>query len=98
MNEVSPDLRESARKIETLLRNVLADVGQATVADKMGVSESTVSRMKTDDIERISLFVVSLDLRIVASDQRIISASDLQALKQLAARGLPHVGLTGAGQ
>lgn len=97
MHEVSPELRERSRKIETLLRNALAEVGQTRVADKMGVSESTVSRLKADDIERMALFIVALGLRVVDTDQRTISASDLQALKHLAARGLPHVGVVGAG-
>lgn len=97
MNEVSPELRERSRKIETLLRNALAEVSQARVADKMGVSESTVSRIKDTEIERMALFMASLNLRLVEADQLLISAQDLQALRHLAARGLPHVGRVGAG-
>lgn len=97
MSEVSPELRERARKIETLLRNALAEVGQVRVAEKLDVSESTVSRMKDSDIERMALFVASLNLRIVEAEQLLISAQDLQALRHLAARGLPHVGRVGAG-
>lgn len=93
MSEVSQDVRESARKIETLLRNSLAEIGQARVSDKMGVSESTVSRMKDSEIERMGLFIASLGLRLVGADHKVLSASDLQVLKHLAARGLPHVGL-----
>ncbi|MFG5779893.1 CII family transcriptional regulator [Comamonas sp. J-3] len=92
MAEVSQDVRESARKIETALRNALADMGQARVADKMNVSESTVSRMKDADIEKFALFVAALNCSVVGKEQRVISASDLQVLKHLAARGLPHVG------
>ena len=92
MTEVSPDVRESARKIETTLRNALAEMGQARVADKMNVSESTISRMKEADIEKFALFIAAINCSIVSKDQRVISASDLQVLKHLAARGLPHVG------
>ena len=92
MTEVSPDVRESARKTETTLRNALAEMGQARVADKMNVSESTISRMKDADIEKFALFIAAINCNIVGKDQRVVSASDLQVLKHLAARGLPHVG------
>ena len=92
MAEVSQDVRESARKIETALRNALADMGQARVADKMNVSESTVSRMKDSSIEQFALFAAALNLNIVGKDQHVISATDLQALKHFAARDLPHIG------
>ena len=92
MAEVSQDVRESARKIETTLRNQLAEMGQARVADKMNVSESTISRMKDADIEKFALFIAAINCNIVGKDQRVVSASDLQVLKHLAARGLPHVG------
>ena len=92
MAEVSQDVRESARKIETTLRNQLAEMGQARVADKMNVSESTISRMKDADIDKFALFIAAINCNIVGKDQRVVSASDLQVLKHLAARGLPHVG------
>ena len=92
MTEVSQDVRESARKIETTLRNQLAEMGQARVADKMNVSESTISRMKDADIDKFALFIAAINCNIVGKDQRVVSASDLQVLKHLAARGLPHVG------
>ncbi|WP_423454304.1 CII family transcriptional regulator [Ottowia sp. VDI28] len=93
MSEVSPDLRESARKIETILRNSLAEFGQARVADKMNVSESTISRMKSEDIERMAMFIAAMGLRVIGQDYRVISIADLNALRHFAARGLPHVGL-----
>ena len=92
MAEVSQDVRESARKIETLLRNALADMGQARVADKMNTSESTISRFKDSSIENFALFIAALNLNIVGKDQVVITKSDLQALRHLAARGLPQIG------
>lgn len=93
MSEVSQDVRESARKIETLLRNALAEMGQARVADKMNVSESTVSRMKDSDIEKFSVFMAAINVGILPPNFRLISETDLRALKHFAARGLLHVGL-----
>ena len=93
MSEVSQDVRETARKIETLLRNALAEMGQARVADKMNVSESTVSRMKDTDIEKFALFMAAINVGVQPPGFRLISERDLTALKHIAARGLPHVGL-----
>ena len=92
MAEVSQDVRESARKIETLLRNALAEMGQARVADKMNTSESTISRFKDSSIENFALFIAALNLNIVGKDQVVITKYDLQALRHLAARGLPQIG------
>lgn len=93
MSEVSPDVRESARKIETQLRNALAEMSQARVADKMNVSEATVSRMKDADIEKFALFMAAINVGVLPPGHRVISDRDLMALKHIAARGLPHVGL-----
>ena len=92
MAEVSQDVRESARKIETHLRNQLAEMGQARVADKMNVSESTISRLKDGSIDNLALFIAALNLNIVGKDQVVISKTDLQVLRHLAARGLPQIG------
>ncbi|THJ36189.1 hypothetical protein E8K88_02695 [Lampropedia aestuarii] len=92
MSEVSQDLRESARKIETTLRNALADMGQARVADKMNTSESTISRLKNENIENIALFIAALNLNILGKDHFVISKTDLQVLRHAAARGIPHMG------
>lgn len=92
MAEVSQDVRESARKIETHLRNALAEMGQARVADKMNVSESTISRLKDGSIENLALFIAALNLNVIGKDQVVISKTDLQVLRHLAARGLPQIG------
>jgi hypothetical protein len=92
MSEVSQDVRESARKIETQLRNALAEMGQARVADKMNVSESNVSRMKDGDIEKFALFAAALNLSILPPGYRPISNDDFKVLQYAAVRGMPHIG------
>ena len=88
MTEVSQDVRESARKIETLLRNRLAEVGQVRMADKLNVSESTVSRWKDSEIEKVALYLSGLMLKVVPSGANLINADEVKAMRTLAMRGL----------
>lgn len=90
MSEVSQDVRASARKIETYLRNRLAEMGQARVADKLNVHESTVSRWKDSDIERIALYLAALNLKVVpaGSDAQVFSVDEVTAMATLAKRAI----------
>lgn len=91
MTEVSQELRASARKNETVLRNRLAEIGQVKVADKLDVSESTVSRWKDQDIERISLYLAALKLKVVPSDAELFDKDEVWAMRILSIRGLRSV-------
>ena len=88
MPEVSPALRERARKIETDLRNRLADVSQTRMAESLGVSESTVSRWKDAEIEKVALYLASLGLKVVPFDANLITADEVSAMRILSMRGL----------
>lgn len=71
-----------AREFESLVLNRLLSVGQRTVADAIGVSESTVSRWKEGEIERWCKVLALLELQVVHPSEYI------QALKTLAELGL----------
>ena len=88
MTEVSQDVRESARKIETTLRNRLAEIGQVRMADKLNVSESTIARWKDAEIEKLALYIAGLMLKVVPSDANLIHADEVKAMRTLAMRGL----------
>ena len=88
MTEVSQELRERARKTETILRNQLAEVGQARMAERLGVSESTVSRWKADQIEQLALQLTALGLKVVPLDANLITADEVKAMRTLAMTGL----------
>lgn len=79
MTEVSQELRERARKTETILRNQLAEVGQARMAERLGVSESTVSRWKADQVEQLALQLTALGLKVVPLDANLITADEVKA-------------------
>lgn len=51
-SQLNPERDARAREFESLILNRLLSVGQKTVADAIGVSESTVSRWKEGEIER----------------------------------------------
>ena len=96
MSEVSPTLRESARKTETCLRNQLAEVGQAKMAERLGVSESTISRWKADQIEPLALQLTALGLKVVPIDAKMVTADETRAMQTLSLAYLRHLEGKGA--
>lgn len=80
MDSLTPEQAEKARKIESLLLQALANVGQKQVAEACGISESTVSRWKDGDLARTAASLVAMGLKVVPEDAETIRAEDLQAL------------------
>jgi transcriptional regulator with XRE-family HTH domain len=83
MSGLSPEQDARARDSEALTLKRLLSVGQKTVADAIGVSESTVSRWKEGEIERWCRVLALLGLRIVPSDVQCHPPQYIQALKTL---------------
>ena len=83
MTEVSPSMRESARKIESSLLQRLSSVGQVTVAKAMDVSESTVSRLKDGQIAAVSQLLAALGLKLVPADFKVVDPARAQAMYTL---------------
>lgn len=88
MSTLSPEQDARAREFEGLMLNRLLSIGQKTVADAIGVSESTVSRWKEGEIERWCKVLSLLGLRVVPSDVQCHPPQYIQALKTLAELGL----------
>ncbi len=88
--QLSPDQHERAREFEALILQQLASVGQRTVANALGVHESTVSRMKAGEIEAICRMLAALELQIVPDSHVVTCPQYLQAVETLAALGLKH--------
>jgi hypothetical protein len=83
MTEVSPSMRESARKIESSLLQRLSSVGQVTVAKSMDVSESTISRLKDGQIAVVSQLLAALGLKLVPADFKVVDPARAQAMYTL---------------
>ena len=55
ISELSPELQEIARKNERLLLTRLSEIGQKEVGEKVGISESSMSKLKSEG--RIEFFL-----------------------------------------
>jgi hypothetical protein len=84
---VSTKIHASTRKtgaaIESTILQRLAEVTQEHAADCMGVSASTVSRMR-DDITKLSQLLAALDLQVTSVSSMVISQDELSGLRAMA--------------
>ena len=88
MPEVSADLNGTARKNAFTILQRLSSVGQSRVPESVGVSESTISRWKDGEIDRLGLTLAVLGLRVVPQDARVVDPAKLAVLMALAEDGL----------
>lgn len=77
---------DRARKNEKVILSTLAEVGQLVAANCMGVSESTVSRMKGGDIEQMSKLLAALGMKVVPVGMHCYPEDEIEALRILARR------------
>lgn len=82
--EVSQGHDEKARKFASLLLQRLASVGQRAAAEALGVHESTISRIKENELERYCQLVSSLGLKVVPADMKCYRPADIDPYIQLA--------------
>lgn len=87
MNSLSSDVQESTRKkaerIQSAILRQLAYMHQSVAADRMGVSESTVSRQK-EDLERFCQLLAAIDLEVSPADAVVMEQAEIAALEGLA--------------
>ena len=84
MNTSSLNVAAQARKIEREILKRLASVGQARIAEQLGVNESTVSRWKDGDIARWAKFLTLLGLKATPIEYRCYDERTLSAMLTLA--------------
>lgn len=80
----SDSIEATARKIEAVLLNRLAEVGQVTVAGLLGVHESTISRWKDGDLARSAKLLAALGMAPAMADSLVIDPNELLAVETLA--------------
>lgn len=84
-DQVLQDSKENARKASAELQGEivrrLAEVTQTRAAVCMGVHGSTVSRMVAEDLEKFTLLLAALDLKVVAQDCIVTTQEELHFLK-----------------
>lgn len=81
---VSAAVAERARKNLSMILQRLSSVGQNTVAEGIGKSETFVSRLKEEDLERFALILALLDLKAVPTDMRCYPEAQIEAIFTLA--------------
>ena len=75
------DLSESARKNRAALLRGLASVGQANVAHALGVSETAVSRWKSDgEIDRLAALLDLCDPKATPKGHKCVPAEYMEWL------------------
>ena len=77
-----------ARKSLTLLLQRLASVGQNDAADAIKVSETLVSRLKSDHSENFTALLAALGLKIVPSEYRCYDPEHVEHLQYFARIGM----------
>lgn len=73
MSKASAPAPETARKGVRLALQRLQEPGKATsVAESMGVSDSTVSRIKTERMEEVIVLLAHLGLKVVPAEFKCV--------------------------
>lgn len=84
MNTLSPEQRETTRKGLTFLFQQLSSMGGEQVAEALGVSEATLSRIKNEDLERCLNLISILAGKVVPFIARCYTPETIEPLLQLA--------------
>lgn len=84
METVSDELHARSRKNYSLILKRMGLVGQVRIAQAINVHESTVSRMKESDFERIARMLAAMGLKVVPEDQDTLDRRKIDAMLLLA--------------
>lgn len=92
MTTPSLTVDERARKNLAGILRALASVGQARVAEAMGVSESTVSRWKDEggELERFARLLAVLGQKNVGQDRECVKGDEFRFMTRIASRALAN--------
>ena len=89
MSAVSPTPAERARKAHVTILRALQEPGrQVALATAMGISESTVSRFKTDQLEQLCTLLSHLGLKVVPSEYQCVDQKTFAAFQILWERAM----------
>lgn len=91
MPPLSSAVAERSRKTQTTVLQRLASVGQNNVAEQLQVSESTVSRFVSVDLERACQVFASLGLKVVPQEMQCFEPRKVEIFMELARDHLNHL-------
>jgi hypothetical protein len=85
MTAVSPTPSERARKSAVTILRAMQEPGrQVAIATAAGVSESTISRFKSEQIDQFCVFLAHAGLKVVPVEMQCFQPEKIQALLTLA--------------
>lgn len=85
---VSDSIRAAARRNHSMLLRSISDVSQKRIAALIGVSETTMSEVKNEQLERIAALIAACGLKLSPVTHQTFDESYISALKTLASVGL----------
>lgn len=88
MSAVLPQADERSRKNLSTILQALGTIGQNQVAQALGISESTVSRMKDGELAQTSKLLSILKLKVVPEEFECVDPEYLAATELFAQRYL----------
>lgn len=91
MNRVSNNVAERARKFHALALQRTASVGQRQVAEELRISEATMSRFVSGDLERACQVLAVLGLKVVPAEMKCYPKDQIDAIFTLARASMNRV-------
>lgn len=89
MSELCAGPLERARKAHATILQRLQEPGRGvSLATTLGVSESTISRLKNDQLENVLAFIHALGFRLVEHGKTCVDAGEIQMLRKTYARAV----------
>ena len=85
---MTPRTTELAQSNQTMVLRSMSAVTQKRAAEIAGISETTLSRMKDEDLPRLCALLAALNLKVVPQSYTSVDPDVLRALHVLARSGL----------
>lgn len=89
-----PTPAERARRAHSMVLARLAEATQAAAATAMGISETTMNRIKTERLEEVLTLVAHLGLKVVPAEFKCVDPNAyafLTATHQRVMQSAPHL-------
>lgn len=82
MTKLSPSQTENARNCERVILRGFARLSQREVAERTGISETVLCRLKDERLEQFCLILAALDLKIVPLGAHVVTAHEKRPMPE----------------
>ncbi|MBS0339818.1 MAG: helix-turn-helix domain-containing protein [Proteobacteria bacterium] len=91
MTEIEPPAVRARKIVSTVLQAAQREATQTAIAAAMGCSESTVSRLLSDHLEKLALVLAHAGLKVAPAESRCFPPDYVDALLLMAKQHLSTV-------